>query len=381
MSNNVVIMNIKSWKQTYSTMLIIVQTLKSYHATFSIDLKRSKQKKSNISKLHKNDLLVESRYWKQMLRYRFSQKFQIAVQKKFSELEKKALFSEWKKRINQEFLIWMFKYKFDIDDYLKKFKTRLCVKNDFQSTNQNIYAITLIAKTFRVLMIISIVFNLKIWQYNVVNAFINSEIDEELYSECSNEFFRFDYCWKLNKALYICKTGKRLLMRYRTGSRASSSSARLSLESSCPGYLVTVITVKLNSRYQLEAFAAAQSVQITRCSSCSSFCKKNDCTSIQSIYSIYTHSVSSLSQSTHPVHSVSQHSVHSLSSLTQSTHSVHSASQHSVHSFSPLTQSTHSVHSASSPSQSTPNPLTQSTHPVYPPAQFTHSVHPPSPLS
>jgi hypothetical protein len=56
------IMNIKSRKQTYSTALITIETLKSFHATFSIDLKRSNQKKSQISKLHKNDLLVESRY-------------------------------------------------------------------------------------------------------------------------------------------------------------------------------------------------------------------------------------------------------------------------------------------------------------------------------
>jgi hypothetical protein len=61
-SNDLVIMNIRFRKQTYSTALTIVQTLKSYHAAFSIDLKRSKQKKSNISKLHKDDLLVESRY-------------------------------------------------------------------------------------------------------------------------------------------------------------------------------------------------------------------------------------------------------------------------------------------------------------------------------
>jgi hypothetical protein len=61
-SNDVVTMNIRSRKQTYSTALTIVQTLKSYHSAFSIDWKRSKQKKSNISKLHKDDLLVESRY-------------------------------------------------------------------------------------------------------------------------------------------------------------------------------------------------------------------------------------------------------------------------------------------------------------------------------
>ncbi len=62
MSNDVVIINIKSRKQICSTALIIVQTLRSYHVAFSIDLKRSKQKKSNISKLHKDDLLFKSRY-------------------------------------------------------------------------------------------------------------------------------------------------------------------------------------------------------------------------------------------------------------------------------------------------------------------------------
>jgi hypothetical protein len=67
------------------------------------------------------------------------------------------------------------------------------------------YAATFAAKTFRALMIISITFDLKIWQYDAVNAFINNEIDEELYNENSNEFSRFDYCWKLNKILYEMK--------------------------------------------------------------------------------------------------------------------------------------------------------------------------------
>jgi hypothetical protein len=169
-------------------------------------LKRSNQKKSQISKLHKDDLFVESRYWKQMLRHRFSQKFQMIAQKEFFELKKRDTFS-WIEKANQSrnFLIWMFKYKFDINDYLKKFKTRLCVRNDLQSTDQNTYVITLTAKTFRALMIISTVFDLEIWQYDAISAFINSEIDEELYSECSNEFFRLDYCWKLNKVLYELK--------------------------------------------------------------------------------------------------------------------------------------------------------------------------------
>jgi hypothetical protein len=151
-------------------------------------------------------LFVESRYWKQMLRHRFSQKFQMIAQKEFFELKKRSTFS-WVEKANQSriLLIWVFKYKFDINDYLKKFKTRLCVRDDLQSIDQNTYAITLTAKTFRVLMIISIVFDFEIWQYDAINAFINNEIDEELYSECLNEFSRFDYCWKLNKVLYELK--------------------------------------------------------------------------------------------------------------------------------------------------------------------------------
>jgi hypothetical protein len=169
-------------------------------------LKRSNQKKSQISKLHRNDLFVESRYWKQMLQHRFFQKFQIIAQKEFFELKKRNTFS-WVEKANQSriLLIWMFKYKFNINDYLKKIKTRLCVRDDLQSTDQNTYAITLTVKTFRALMIISTVFDLEIWQYDTINAFINNEIDEKLYSEYSNEFSRFDYCWKLNKVLYELK--------------------------------------------------------------------------------------------------------------------------------------------------------------------------------
>ncbi len=102
-------------------------------------------------------------------------------------------------------LTWVFKYKFDTNDYVKKFKTRLCFREDLQTTQQDTYAATLAAKTFRALMIISAAFDLDIWQYDAVNAFINSSIDEKLYSECPKEFIKPEYCWKLKKALYELK--------------------------------------------------------------------------------------------------------------------------------------------------------------------------------
>jgi hypothetical protein len=61
-SADAMIMNIRFRKQTYSTALITIETLESFHAAFSIDLECSNQKKSQISKLHKDDLFVKSRY-------------------------------------------------------------------------------------------------------------------------------------------------------------------------------------------------------------------------------------------------------------------------------------------------------------------------------
>jgi hypothetical protein len=199
-------MNIKSRKSAYATALIIVFELDSFHAIFAIELERSNQKKLRISKLYRDDLSMKSRYWKQILRHRFFQKFQITVHKEFFELKKRSTLT-WIEKTNQFriSLTWVFKYKFDTDDYLKKFKTRFCVRENLQSIKQNSYAATLAAKTFRALMIISIAFDLDIWHYDVVSVFVNNEIDEKIFNECSKEFARFESCWKLNKTLYDLK--------------------------------------------------------------------------------------------------------------------------------------------------------------------------------
>jgi hypothetical protein len=113
-----------------------------------------------------------------------------------TELKKRDIFLLIEKRLNQAriSLIWMFKYKFDTNEYVEKFKARLCFRNDLQMIYQNIYAITLITRTFRALMIIATTFDLDIWQYNAMNAFINNSINEKIYNECFDDFVKFDYC-------------------------------------------------------------------------------------------------------------------------------------------------------------------------------------------
>jgi hypothetical protein len=82
------------------------------------------------------------------------------------------------------------KYKFDTDGHLVKFKARLCVRGDLQPTQQDMYAATLATRTFRALIAMAAAFDLEIWQYDAVIAFINSCVDDEIFCECPDGFRR-----------------------------------------------------------------------------------------------------------------------------------------------------------------------------------------------
>jgi hypothetical protein len=120
-------------KQMYATTLIIVNQLNFYFATFSIELQRLNII-SVVFKLHKNDLSTKLRYWRQMLNHCFFQEFQSIAVKKMTELKKRDIFLLIEKRSNQAriSLIWVFKYKFDTNEYVEKFKARLCFRDDLQ---------------------------------------------------------------------------------------------------------------------------------------------------------------------------------------------------------------------------------------------------------
>ena len=78
-------------------------------------------------------------------------------------------------------LLWDFKYKYDTDGYLEKFKARICVSGDLQdSDRETFYAATLAVRTFRALMTLAAVNDLEILQLDAVNAFLNSNIDEDI---------------------------------------------------------------------------------------------------------------------------------------------------------------------------------------------------------
>ena len=88
-------------------------------------------------------------------------------------------------------LTWVFKYKFDDQKYFIKYKARLCAKKNLQHIEQNIFAVTLAIRIFRALMIIVAAFDLETRQYDVINAFINSEIDESTYCYSFDDWIEF----------------------------------------------------------------------------------------------------------------------------------------------------------------------------------------------
>ena len=79
-------------------------------------------------------------------------------------------------------LTWVFKYKFKDDGFVSKFKARVCVRGDLQFWgSENTYAATLVARSFRLLMALTAKFDLETHQLDAVNAFTNSDLDEEIY--------------------------------------------------------------------------------------------------------------------------------------------------------------------------------------------------------
>lgn len=82
----------------------------------------------------------------------------------------------------------MFKYKFNTDNYLIKFKAQLCVKRNLQTIYKKTYAATLASRTFWAVMTIAATFDMKIHQFDEIDAFINSQLNEKIFCEYSESF-------------------------------------------------------------------------------------------------------------------------------------------------------------------------------------------------
>jgi len=100
--------------------------------------------------------------------------------------------------------MWVYVYKFDKHGRFIKCKARLVVRGDQQarSNKQDTYAATLAGRSFRTLIAIAARFDLELLQYDAVNAFVNADLDEEVYMKMPPGQRRCGTILRLNKALY-----------------------------------------------------------------------------------------------------------------------------------------------------------------------------------
>ena len=156
-----------------------------YHSSTAIGSEHTGQ--STNSRLHRDSLPPEPRYYHQMLKHPHAEGFKQAIDVEIKALREK---NTWKEvpydsasKENKKPIptTWVFKYKFDDQGYLTKYRSRLCARGDLQHTDQDTFAATLAARIFGVLMALVAAFDLETRQYDAVNAFANSEIDEPTY--------------------------------------------------------------------------------------------------------------------------------------------------------------------------------------------------------
>ncbi|KAF5669761.1 retrotransposon hobase [Fusarium circinatum] len=98
---------------------------------------------------------------------------------------------------------WVYVYKLDKHGRFLKIKARLVVRGDQQAKDgRDTYAATLAGMSFRVLMAIATRFDYEMLQYDAVNAFVQSTLDEEIYMEMPIGYRKPGVVLKLQKALY-----------------------------------------------------------------------------------------------------------------------------------------------------------------------------------
>lgn len=163
---------------------------------------------------HQNNLPKLPKHWRDLDHHPLGQEFKNASDIEMRMLDEKKSYRIIDRNSAQGRILplkWVFRYKFDENGYLTKCKARICVRGDLQPLNlQDTYAATLAGKSFRTLMAIAAKFDLEIDQGDVVSAFINSDLDEEVYCELPDGFKLPGKIIRLLKALYGLRRSPRL---------------------------------------------------------------------------------------------------------------------------------------------------------------------------
>ncbi len=198
----------------------------SFHAAFMIGLFKStyvnqsdqSDQLSSKNRSHISNLSSSSAHWRAMLRHFHAKRFRKAAQIEYDAIENRDIWQIVDRLKNEDHQIislkWIFTYKTDSNDYLIKYKARIVIRSDLQMIDsQNVYAITLISKVFRISMTLVAAFNLKTRQLNAINAFLNAHNDELIYCQIFDDYRLDEKVIKIIRALYEQRKSSLLWLR------------------------------------------------------------------------------------------------------------------------------------------------------------------------
>jgi hypothetical protein len=179
------------------------------------------------TRLHQSTLPPPPKNYQEMVHHQYSLEFRAATEKEYNTLLRKGLYRE----INSSnpasqandilCLMWVYTYKFNADGYLKSFKARLVARGDLQSTEEETYAATLAAQTFRAIIAIACTFDLEVRQFDVVAAYSNAELEQPLTAHLPEGFKQKGKCLQVIKALYGLQESALLWLQHLTSTLVS----------------------------------------------------------------------------------------------------------------------------------------------------------------
>ena len=189
-------------QNAYLTTLAHNHELVGYYSAFSAALHTTKKRRPY------RDTLLEplKSYWK-IKSYIYTTEFKATCDKEIKALFNKDMFTYIDESEVLESplplpLMWVLSYKFDEDGYLDRHKARLVARGDLQVDQDDTYAATLAAQTFRAIMAIVAAFDLEIKQYDAVNAFANARLPKPLYFLCPEGYKKAGKVLKATRAIY-----------------------------------------------------------------------------------------------------------------------------------------------------------------------------------
>lgn len=76
---------------------------------------------------------------------------------------------------------WVFTYKLDSGGYLEHYRARLVIRGNMQMTWDETYSATISSKAIQALIALATAFSYKLWQHDLVMAYLNASVDRDGY--------------------------------------------------------------------------------------------------------------------------------------------------------------------------------------------------------